>query len=472
VFQFKHVKLTLYSRSSVLDLSQVKGTRTDFKLQNVDATFNDTTGEYYKAFEARLASLDGKTSEKDLCIEEYLVESEKAWFKKYRAAKLGRNRDSSPMPIRRASPRPSSDLSRPSSSASHGIAPSSDGDSIGDAASLADEFLLGEHYERPSMLKRWLQTRIGDWPIYSLLLALGQIMAANSYQITLLSGDQGQTPEKLYIIGGIFMATSCLWWFMFRSLKSIYVLSLPFAFYGLAFFFLGMAPFLSAGGSRDWMRNVATGLYTTASSSGSLYFAMNFGDEGKLISSSSLLFSLLTAINRWISNQILGPSCLHHSGNTANLHHSTFLLGNLHDYCYSDGPSAKESHHRISKNGSCNASNCRPHVRHRNHSLHLLTTILPAIARQDTKFLSNPSPPETNPMVLRHRHPPKLLLVQSLRPQLGLPLVFKTRPNIRYHPFSPLLLRLHLGRLPCHLRQTIQIPFLGPSHLRNRSRRT
>ncbi|TID22987.1 glycosyltransferase family 5 protein [Venturia nashicola] len=271
-----------YKRSSVLDLSQVTLGRKDFKLQNVDATFNDTTGEYYKAFEEKLSALDGKTSEKDLCIEEYLVASEKAWFARYRAAKLGRrSRDTSPMPVRHASPRLSGERSRPVSSA-HGLAPSSDGDSasVGDASSLADEFLLGADYSRPSILKRWLQTRIGDWPIYSLLLALGQIMAANSYQITLLSGDQGQTPEKLYIIGGIFMITSCLWWIVFRTLKSMYVLSLPFVFYGLAFVFLGMAPFLSMGSGRDWMRNIATALYTTASSSGSLFFAMNFGDEG------------------------------------------------------------------------------------------------------------------------------------------------------------------------------------------------
>ncbi|QDS68915.1 hypothetical protein FKW77_008195 [Venturia effusa] len=272
-------------RSSVLDLSQVTLGRTDFKLQNVDATFNDTTGEYFKAFEAKLSSLDGKTSEKDLCIEEYLIASEKAWFARYRAAKLGRNRDPSPLPARRASPRPSGERSRPVSSGSlyaHGLAPSSDGDadSIGEASSLADEFLLGADYSRPSILKRWLQTRIGDWPVYSLLLALGQIMAANSYQITLLSGDQGQTPEKLYIVGAIFMVTSCLWWIMFRVLKSMYVLSLPFAFYGSAFVFLGLAPFVSVGSGRDWMRNIATGLYTTASSSGSLFFAMNFGDEG------------------------------------------------------------------------------------------------------------------------------------------------------------------------------------------------
>jgi alpha-1,3-glucan synthase len=217
------------------------------------------------------------------------------------------------MPLRRGSPRPSGERSRPTSMGSlyaHGLAPSSDGDgdSIGDAASLADEFLLGEHYERPSILKRWLQTRIGDWPIYSLLLGLGQIMAANSYQITLISGDQGQTPEKLYIIGGIFMITSCLWWIMFRTLKSMYVLSLPFAFYGFAFVCLGFAPFLKMGGGRDWMRNIATGLYTTASSSGSLYFAMNFGDEGESNFSSPTNNLILTTNEQAVLRSRVGYS--------------------------------------------------------------------------------------------------------------------------------------------------------------------
>lgn len=265
-------------------------------------------------------------------IRRYLVASEKAWFARYRAAKLGRSRDTSPMPFRRASPRPSGERSCPVSSDSlyaHGVAPSNDGNSaiVGDASSLADEFLLGADYSRPSILKRWLQIRIGDWPIYSLLLALGQIMAANSYQITLLSGDQGQTPEKLYIIGVIFMITSCLWWIMFRTLKSMYVLSLPFAFYGLAFVFLGMAPLLSMGSGRDWMRNIATALYTTASSSGSLFFAMNFGDEGKDTNRSAVPTPYANDFSRRFSNQELGASCLHHPRNSANLHLCALLLG-------------------------------------------------------------------------------------------------------------------------------------------------
>lgn len=257
--------------SSALSLNEVIGSRHDYKLQKVDPTFNDTSGEFYRAFEQKLQALDGKTSEGDLCIEEYLVESEKAWFKRMREAKLSKSRGASPNP---------SVWSRNSSPDSHGSGSDHFNDERRNRLSTAEEFLLGEDYMRPSFLKRMLQRRIGDWPIYSLILALGQIIAANSYQITLLTGGQGETPEKLYILGGIYIITSCVWWIMFRTLKSRFVLSVPFVFYGLSFLFVGLAPFFHQGAGRDWIRNVAAGMYITASSSGSIFFALNFGDEG------------------------------------------------------------------------------------------------------------------------------------------------------------------------------------------------
>ncbi len=97
-----------------------------------------------------------------------------------------------------------------------------------------DQFLLGEDYKPPTGLKKWMQMRIGDWPLYSFFLAFGQIIAANSYQITLLTGEVGQTAEKLYVIASIYLVTSIGWWFVFRGFKSIYALSVPFIFYGLA----------------------------------------------------------------------------------------------------------------------------------------------------------------------------------------------------------------------------------------------
>ena len=117
-------------------------------------------------------------------------------------------------------------------------------------------------------------------------MSQGQIIAANSYQITLLTGSVGQAADKLYTIASIYLVSSAGWWFLYRRLQTVYVLSLPFVFYGLAFFFIGLAPLGSSITGRGWIQNVATGLYAVASSSGSIYFAVNFGDEGILTSNS------------------------------------------------------------------------------------------------------------------------------------------------------------------------------------------
>jgi alpha-1,3-glucan synthase len=50
--------------------------------------------------------------------------------------------------------------------------------------------------------------------------------------------------------------------------------------YGLAFLLVGLAGPIHDSVSRTWLQNVGTGLYSFASSSGSIFFALNFGDEG------------------------------------------------------------------------------------------------------------------------------------------------------------------------------------------------
>lgn len=128
---------------------------------------------------------------------------------------------------------------------------------------------------------RLLSIRLGDWPIYSFLLAFGQVISVNSYQIVLLSGETNQTPEKLYMVAATYMGTSILWWAMERNFKSVYALSAPWIFFGLAFLFLGIAPFCADWKVEDAITNVATCFYAAGASSGALAFALNFGDEGK-----------------------------------------------------------------------------------------------------------------------------------------------------------------------------------------------
>ncbi|KZF26426.1 glycosyltransferase family 5 protein [Xylona heveae TC161] len=260
---------------SVLSLDSVVGERTDFALQKVDPFFTDAKGEYYREFEKKLDHL-GEKSADDLIIEEHLMKSEKKWFNQYRDAKMGKlpgaatsstsffgrgSRPSTPVgSIFNESPRASGEFS------------------LHDSES--EPFGLGADYQPPSGVRKFLYLKIGDWPIYSFLLAFGQIIAATSYQITLLTGEIGESATKLYVIATIYLVTSIMWWLLFRKLKAVYVLSLPFLFYGLAFIFIGVSPFAHSYNGRGWVQNIGTGLYTIASSSGSIFFASNFGDEG------------------------------------------------------------------------------------------------------------------------------------------------------------------------------------------------
>lgn len=260
-----------FGSTSVLSLGSVVGGKRDFKLQKVDPFFTDSNGEFYRAFEKKLEDLNSHNSESDLCIEDYLVKSEKKWFNRFRDARLGLHQDKagSIFRVKRGG------IISPS--------PSDYGEDLDSRASDygkdGDEFLLGRDYVPPTGLKKWMQLRVGDWPAYSFLLAFGQIIAANSYQITLLTGEVGQSATKLYAVATTYLITSIIWWFIFRWFKSVIPLSLPFFFYGLAFMFIGVAHFAPTDDGVGWIQNIGAALYAAASSSGSIFFALNFGDE-------------------------------------------------------------------------------------------------------------------------------------------------------------------------------------------------
>ncbi|KAE8351049.1 hypothetical protein BDV28DRAFT_162594 [Aspergillus coremiiformis] len=260
------------SSASVLSVDSIVGEKKDYTLQKVDPFFTDSTGEYYRAFDQKLEKLNGSNSESQLCIEEYLVKSEKRWFDRFRNARLGRNQ----------SPASSIFQNKIENNTPMGLISHEDlgsHESGSDPRAEKDEFLLGRDYVPPSGLRKWMQVRICGWPVYSFFLGLGQIIAANSYQITLLAGENGQTAEKLYGIATVYLVTSIIWWFFFRFFKSVFVLSLPWFLYGVSFVIIGLAHFEPNSFARGWIQNVGSGIYAAASSSGSLFFALNFGDE-------------------------------------------------------------------------------------------------------------------------------------------------------------------------------------------------
>ncbi|KAL1598886.1 Cell wall alpha-1,3-glucan synthase ags1 [Paraconiothyrium brasiliense] len=253
------------AQPSVLSLQTVVGEEKHYRMQKVEPYFTDSQGVYAKQFERLLGGLNGRTSTNELCIEEFIVRSEKNWFARFYDARLGVKRSYSKVARFRVE-----DLGNSSSSNT----------SIQTETAVEDEFELGNDYTPTKGLKKIIQYKVRDWPVYSFFIALGQILSANSYQITLLSGEVGQTATKLYTVAGIYLAGSIIWWTLFRTFQSRYVIALPFGCYALAFFVLGIAPYGTSIVARGWIQNVATGLYALASGSGSLFFALNFGSEG------------------------------------------------------------------------------------------------------------------------------------------------------------------------------------------------
>jgi alpha-1,3-glucan synthase len=140
--------------------------------------------------------------------------------------------------------------------------------------------------------------QIGSWPLYTIVIALGQVrpliphshslshvsfckmLAANSYQMTLLTGQNYQNNLQLYVLSAVFLAASFVWYTMFRLKPSVYVLSAPWLFYGIAFFLIGV-PSLSTKlqGTHTILSDIATWSYAVASAAAFIFFGLNFGEE-------------------------------------------------------------------------------------------------------------------------------------------------------------------------------------------------
>lgn len=134
----------------------------------------------------------------------------------------------------------------------------------------------------PSMtrLQIAMQREIGGWPLYTIIMAIGQMLGATSFQITLLSGQSWQGNLMLYVLSGVFFVASVVWYTLFRMRPSVYVLSIPWIFYALAFFIVAIPSihpvFLPA---QKALTSAATWSYAVASAAGFLFFGLNFGEE-------------------------------------------------------------------------------------------------------------------------------------------------------------------------------------------------
>ena len=137
-----------------------------------------------------------------------------------------------------------------------------------------------DHANDMTRLQIFMGRSIGGWPLYAIIQSLGQLISATSFQLSLLGGSNTQKEVDLYIICSIFIVATVAWYTLFRMRPSVYVLSLPWVFFAIAFLLIGFpsirGPFTAP---RTTITRVATYCYAVASAAGFLFFGLNFGEE-------------------------------------------------------------------------------------------------------------------------------------------------------------------------------------------------
>ncbi|KAG5635754.1 hypothetical protein H0H81_010174, partial [Sphagnurus paluster] len=250
--------------SSVESISSIVDEKSNSPLNKAMASrlqFTDADGGVASEFVQKLQMLNAKNSEHELSIEKYLIKSEEAFFGKVRKEKLS---SASSM---RSSQRESvwgtpsispTVYSRPGSPNTQGYTPS-DYDGV-----------LRHDAGAPDVV-----------PMTRLQIFMSrEMLSATSFQITLLTGRNWQDNIQLYVLGGVFLAASAVWYPLFRLKPSVYVLSAPWIFFGLAFFLIGLPSISSVfDPAHQALANVATWSYAVASAAAFLFFGLNFGEE-------------------------------------------------------------------------------------------------------------------------------------------------------------------------------------------------
>jgi alpha-1,3-glucan synthase len=129
-------------------------------------------------------------------------------------------------------------------------------------------------------LQIFLSKDLGGWPLYTIIIAFAQMLSATSFQITLLGGTNSETNLQLYVLGAVFLAASSVWYALFRYKPSVYILSIPWLFFAIAFFLVGLPSVNSSlAPAHDAMTSAATWSYAVASAAAFGFFGLNFGEE-------------------------------------------------------------------------------------------------------------------------------------------------------------------------------------------------
>ncbi|KAK4686309.1 hypothetical protein P7C73_g3822, partial [Tremellales sp. Uapishka_1] len=227
------------------------------------------------------SNLSADNSKGDLCIERFLMKSEKAFFTEVKREKI------SSMSIR--SSRDSFLGQSKAPSMVEGFRPESPYSMHDHDDTMANDHHYGDNSfeenggepdKRMTRLQIFMQRSLAGWPLYTIIISLGQLLSATSFQLTLLTGSNTQTAVDLYIICAVFIVATFVWYTLFRMRPSVWCLSAPWLAFAIAFLLIGFPSLHGVFTShRKIITKVATWVYAVASSAGFLFFGLNFGEE-------------------------------------------------------------------------------------------------------------------------------------------------------------------------------------------------
>ncbi|KAL8276805.1 hypothetical protein RQP46_010810 [Phenoliferia psychrophenolica] len=163
-------------------------------------SFTDADGMVTREFVAKMSELDPSNSMKDdFCIEKYLIKQENVFFdhvckEKRTAAKAAFKGEGST-----AHDDTMYDLDHQQRY------------SVAGGNAYDDAPRPGAAVQLPDRLQLFLMKDLWGWPIYCIILAIGQTPGASSYQLVLIGGSSTQSNADLYIIGGVYLFATFVW---------------------------------------------------------------------------------------------------------------------------------------------------------------------------------------------------------------------------------------------------------------------
>ncbi|KAJ3124816.1 Cell wall alpha-1,3-glucan synthase ags1 [Nowakowskiella sp. JEL0407] len=124
-----------------------------------------------------------------------------------------------------------------------------------------------------------MQFNLLGWKVYVWIMVLGQILSTTAFQLVLLTGGQNNSQVDTYVIGGIYIFATALWFLGYHKFNSASIICIPYILWALSLLLMGISSFIQTVIIASWIQRISIWIYSIAASSYFLFFSLNFGED-------------------------------------------------------------------------------------------------------------------------------------------------------------------------------------------------